>query len=220
MIFKKFLKEWKKQKFYVKLLLLFVVCGIIVYFYYSEYYSVKIELIEGKSAELKRLSDIVAENEKIASNLSLFKKDVKLLEIKLTDLMNKLPKDPNIADLLRRLAFQAQKSGLSFIKFLPNGIFQSGFYSEIVVSMNFEGTFHQMIAFFDRVSKLERIVNIKKIQLAFLQAPSIDNINLSGTSMVVSYMFNDGSQGQSGEESKSGDEANKSKRKRRIRAKL
>ena len=55
--------------------------------------------------------------------------------------------------------------GLEVIKFSPQREAIKDFYASVPVSIELEGTFHQLATFFDEVGRLSRIVNIDSITI-------------------------------------------------------
>ena len=57
-------------------------------------------------------------------------------------------------------------AGLDFLLFQPKPETAMEFYAEIPVDITVSGTYHQVAVFFDKVSNLPRIVNIRNIKMA------------------------------------------------------
>lgn len=76
-----------------------------------------------------------------------------------------LPEKEDIPSLLAGISQSGQDSGLEFVLFQPNAEVLQDFYAEIPVSINVTGEYHNVAAFFDRVSRLSRIVDIKDIEM-------------------------------------------------------
>jgi type IV pilus assembly protein PilO len=54
---------------------------------------------------------------------------------------------------------------LDVLRFKPSSEVAKGFYAEVPVDLKLTGSYHQAGAFFDAVSKMERIVNIQGLTL-------------------------------------------------------
>ncbi len=83
----------------------------------------------------------------------------------------RLPDQREIADLLSSIAGNARKSGLDITLFRQKPEVYRDFYAEVPVQMEMRGTYHDLVAFLDRVKRLDRIVNVANIQL---KKPRVD----------------------------------------------
>jgi len=76
-----------------------------------------------------------------------------------------LPEQKDVADILRRLQTLATQSSLSIQRFTPQPTVQQTLYAEVPFRLQAEGTYHNLGAFFDRISKFPRIINISEISI-------------------------------------------------------
>jgi type IV pilus assembly protein PilO len=76
-----------------------------------------------------------------------------------------LPEEKDVADILRRLQGLAAQSSLSIQRFTPQPSVQQAMYAEVPFKLQAEGTYHNLGAFFDRISKFPRIINISSINI-------------------------------------------------------
>ncbi len=76
-----------------------------------------------------------------------------------------LPEEKDVADILRRLHGLAIQSSLSIQRFTPQPPVQKTMYAEVPFKLQAEGTYHNLGAFFDRISKFPRIINISSISI-------------------------------------------------------
>jgi type IV pilus assembly protein PilO len=58
-----------------------------------------------------------------------------------------------------------KKIGLEFLLFQPMPEVRRDFYADVPVKLKVEGSFHEVATFFDRIGKLNRIVNIRNIEM-------------------------------------------------------
>ena len=68
-------------------------------------------------------------------------------------------------DILRRLQALAAQSSLSIQRFTPQPSVQQAMYAEVPFKLQAEGTYHNLGAFFDRISRFPRIINISSINI-------------------------------------------------------
>ncbi len=109
----------------------------------------QLETVKQKASELKRYQ---AEMEKAEADFRLARR--------------KLPETEEIPALLASISQSGQDTGLEFVLFQPKPEVRKDFYAEIPVAVKVVGNYHNKALFFDRVSKLSRIVNIVDIQMA------------------------------------------------------
>ena len=74
-----------------------------------------------------------------------------------------LPEKKEIPSLLTGISQAGQTSGLEFLLFQPKEEKEQKFYAEIPVSISVRGSYHNVAMFFDKVSRLFRVVNITDI---------------------------------------------------------
>jgi len=58
------------------------------------------------------------------------------------------------------------------IKFVPHSEVKRNFYAEIPVSMDIEGNYHEILTFFDKIAKEDRIINVSNI---VMKSPKISS---------------------------------------------
>ena len=100
-----------------------------------------------------------------ARRLPEFQGQVGELEGRLDSLRAVLPEEKDVADILRRIQGLAAQSNLSIQRFTPQPSVQQAMYSEVPIKLQAEGTYHNLGAFFDRISKFPRIINISNIAI-------------------------------------------------------
>ena len=95
-----------------------------------------------------------------ARQLPEFRKEVSELQGKLESLRPILPEEKDAADLLRRVHTLAVQSNLTIRGFKPQAITTRELHAEWPISLELEGTYHNLGTFLDRVSKFPRIINV------------------------------------------------------------
>jgi type IV pilus assembly protein PilO len=150
---------------YQRFLILFVIAAAIVAAFYFTVY-------EGLREEQQRLEQqresaqtVLQRNQRIANNLDAYRADYNNLLVQLEAALDELPLDKEIPTLLTKIASLAQEKGLDIVRFRPLAEVPRDFYAEVPVELRLAGSYHQAALFFDAVSKMERIVNIKGLRL-------------------------------------------------------
>jgi type IV pilus assembly protein PilO len=107
----------------------------------------------------------ILEQQRIARDLPKFREEVEYFDKKLELALLELPDKKEISDLLTSISVLAIDTGLEVVKFSPNREALQDFYATVPVSIELEGTFHQLATFFDEVGRLSRIVNVDNITI-------------------------------------------------------
>lgn len=71
-----------------------------------------------------------------------------------------------MADLLRRVQAMATESNLTIRGFTPQPVTRKDLHAEWPIGIQVEGTYHDLGAFLERVSRFPRIINVGNIQVA------------------------------------------------------
>lgn len=100
-----------------------------------------------------------------AKQIKHFENKIKKAETEFKMVKKKLPEKKEIPSLLANISQSGQDAGLEFVLFRPKSERIKDFYAEIPVSINVTGNYHHVAVFFDRVSRLPRIVNIDNIKM-------------------------------------------------------
>jgi type IV pilus assembly protein PilO len=120
--------------------------------------------------ELQKLQADLAQKRSVAANRPKLEAEIKVLEKELAAALIKLPEEKDIPKLLTQINTLGQQSGLEFLLFRPSPPVRKEFYAEGPINIRVEGQYHSLGGFLDRVSKLERIVNVSDIKIAPLAA--------------------------------------------------
>lgn len=96
------------------------------------------------------------------------KREDLILKNELKIMQEQLPSEAEIDSLLKQVSDLGGRSGLDFKLWRPSArkINASGLYSEIPVSIEVEGGYHSVGVFFDKISKMRRIINISNIRMS------------------------------------------------------
>jgi type IV pilus assembly protein PilO len=147
--------------------------------------------------EIAKLADSVeiARNEKQvkfgkAANVARLQAELVMMEAKLKEAVAQLPDRKEIPDLLANLSNKAREAGLEILLFRPRAETFQDFYAEIPVDIVVRGGFHNAVAFFNDVSKLNRIVNIDNIDF---RNPRVngDQVTMDISNLATTYRFLD-----------------------------
>jgi type IV pilus assembly protein PilO len=163
-----------------------LICGGFYYFWYSE----ALEKQRQKETRLADLQKQIRALEATANRLPEFQREVQALEARLETLKRILPPEKEMPDLMRRIQYLAAQSSLSIRKFNPAAVVNKDFYQEVPVSIDVEGTYHNMGAFLDRVSRMSRLVNMSDVKIKAQATQTLSN-TVAVTSTATTYVYLD-----------------------------
>lgn len=143
--------------------LLYLLIGLGIYFMLVQPTRDNIAASEARN---RTLTETVEEKRDIANNRDEYEKKVEERNEALARAQKELPTEAEIPELLRRVSTIGKKIGLEFLLFQPVDEIKQDFYAEVPVKLRIEGSYHEVATFFDRVGKLNRIVNIRDIQMS------------------------------------------------------
>jgi type IV pilus assembly protein PilO len=131
------------------------------YFYVSE---MSID-IETRQTRLTALRADIDRGVRTARQLPEFQAQITDLERRLETLRAVLPEEKDVADVLRRVQGLATQSNLAIQSYTPQPPKQQPMYAELPIRIVAEGRYHDLGAFFDRVSKFPRIINVSEMSI-------------------------------------------------------
>ena len=120
------------------------------------------------AAKVAQLADLNGEIERglaTARRLPEFRREVGDLQAQLDRLSVVLPEERDVADLLRRVQAMATQSNLVIRGFSPQAITTREMHAEWPIGLQLEGTYHDLGAFLERVSRFPRIINVTGITI-------------------------------------------------------
>jgi len=127
----------------------------------------KIDAIKTLEQQIAQLNNDIQINQAKARRLDELKRENAELAHQLAVLKEQLPPESEIASLLKQVSDLGIKTGLDFKLWKPSerrpGA--SGLYTEIPVDVAVAGGYHAVAAFFDRIGKLPRIVNVSSLKM-------------------------------------------------------
>ncbi len=155
------------------------------YYYYERDHRVELDSRQSQLTSLRR--DITTGLE-TAKKLPEFSAQVDDLEGRLINLRAVLPEEKDAADLLRRMQTVATQSNLTITSFKPAPVVTKDLHAEWPISLELDGTYHNLATFFDRVGKFTRIVNITGVQVKGRDRPE-PNATIEATCVATTFVL-------------------------------
>jgi type IV pilus assembly protein PilO len=123
------------------------------------------DAIATRKGELAKINQTIDRGLATAKRLPEFRREVEQLEAQLDRLQAVLPEEQDVADLLRRVQAMATQSRLTIRGFTPRPVTRRQMHAEWPIGLELEGTYHDLGAFLERVSKFPRIINVGNIKI-------------------------------------------------------
>jgi Tfp pilus assembly protein PilO len=83
-----------------------------------------------------------------------------------------VPDDKEVDGFMRMLDAEASKAGVELRRYTAKPVAAKEFYTEVPFDVELDGPYYSMLNFFDRVGKLERIVNVSGLMMASTRKPA------------------------------------------------
>jgi type IV pilus assembly protein PilO len=165
----------------------FGLLGVLVILFIWQVHIPKKTQIKELEKDIAGIQVTIKANDEKIRKLDELKAEVKSLEQKLQLLTAQLPPETEVSGLLRQIQNLVSQSGLSLKLWRPDKrrAHPSGLYEEIPINMDLTGGYHDVAMFFDRVSKLTRIVNMLNLRMGSATMSKAGNmeIKISCTAM-------------------------------------
>jgi type IV pilus assembly protein PilO len=130
---------------------------------------------EKNTAAQHALEDKIRENNELES----YRPKLKQIEQQLTELRQQLeieqrivPDEKQIDMFITMLDDEAMKAGVELRRYKAKDVKSQQYYSEVPFELELDGPYYSMLNFFDRVAKLERIVNVSELLVATTKNPA------------------------------------------------
>lgn len=161
-------------------------CGV---FYY--YYEMPARAdLDSRQQQLASLRADITKGLSTAKKLPEFRAQVSDLEIRLEGLRAVLPDEKDAADLLNRMQVVASQSSLTIKSFKPGATVTKQLHAEWPITLELEGTYHNLALFFDRVGKFTRIVNVTGVEIKGKDKPE-PNATITATCVATTFVLLD-----------------------------
>lgn len=180
-VFEKLEQLTKVQRIAIWAGVLVLLIAALVYFSYLP----NLKNIDRLRTRLAKIENELKIAKKNARELNAYRKKMQEAEEQFKIVMRALPEKEEIPTLLTGISKAGKDSGLEFILFKPTPEIEKDFYAEIPVAMQVIGDYHGVATFFENVANLNRIVNIRDIDMK----PDKENNKLLASCSAVTYKF-------------------------------
>jgi type IV pilus assembly protein PilO len=139
------------------------------------YFTVFKSQSDKNAAAEKAVQDKVRENNELES----YRPKLKDMDRQVANLKQQLeierrivPDEKQVDSFMETMDSEAQKAGVELRRYAAKPVASKEYYSEIPFDMELDGPYYSMLNFFDRVGKLERIVNVSGLLVASTKNPA------------------------------------------------
>ncbi len=134
---------------------------------------------EANATAQHALESKIRENNELES----YRPKLKQMEQQLAELKQQLeieqrivPDDKQVDGFITMLDGEAQKAGVELRRFAAKDTKSQQYYTEVPFDMELDGPYYSALNFFDRVSKLERIVNVSGLLVSTTKTPNLAKV--------------------------------------------
>jgi len=111
--------------------------------------------------------------------LQQFERDLPGLERQIASLQQQLeiqktivPDEKAAPDFMHLMQDTAASAGIEIRRYTTKPVVNREFYTEVPYEMDIDGTYYGVVNFFEKVAKLQRIINVNGLQISTVKKPS------------------------------------------------
>lgn len=110
----------------------------------------------------------------------------KKVDLAFAEALKWLPNDKEIPELLTKISELDEDANLNITNLNFKPVRKKGFYAEVPISLKIKGSYHDVAVFFEKVGKMDRIMNIQNVNMKPVKARST---TLNVTCDAITYTF-------------------------------
>ncbi len=148
-----------------KLAILLATWAVPLVLFWLLFLSPRLGEMDTMSSRLPKLRAEIITLEAKAKQIPKLNQELEIMQAILQKAMKLLPEKKDIPSVLTEISSIGNAERLEFLSFKPQPEQMRTFYAAIPVVMEFKGPFHNVVGFFDRVSRMGRIVHLKEISM-------------------------------------------------------
>ncbi|HWP83943.1 MAG TPA: type 4a pilus biogenesis protein PilO [Terriglobia bacterium] len=96
--------------------------------------------------------------------------DNRRLENQLANLRRIVPNENEVDNFIRLLQTEAATAGISLRRFTAKPVVTQQYYVEVPFEMELDGAFYEVLQFYDRLGRVERITNVSDLKMDGIQS--------------------------------------------------
>ncbi|MGH9603619.1 MAG: type 4a pilus biogenesis protein PilO [Terriglobales bacterium] len=126
----------------------------------------KYDLNEENKAKLKQMQEEIDRLRPQLAREADLDREIASYEQQLESMRKVVPDEKEADRFIRDLQEKAQEAGIIIRRYTSKPVSTREFYSELPFEVELDGRYYQVLNFFERVGRLERIVNITDVKLS------------------------------------------------------
>ncbi len=176
------------------LILVLILCAMAGLYLWRFFLPSQQELGAAQSEGIK-LENELNNSRAIARDLQKYNEQVAKLNEELRNALTQLPNEKEIPEILKTISSLGKESNLEFTLFKPRPEQPQQFFANVPIDLVALGNYHNVGIFFDKVSKLPRIINVVDFNLTRaketkdLKGKSEKDTLLKTSCMISTYRF-------------------------------
>jgi type IV pilus assembly protein PilO len=151
--------------------LVLAVAGLLTAALYFTYFKTQREANESAQKSLDAKLQENRELEPYKSKLAEIDRQLASLEQQMEIEKRIVPDEKEVDTFMKMLDGEAAKAGIELRRYTAQPTSNKEFYTEVPFEIELDGSYYSMMNFFDRVAKLERIVNVSGLLVANTKKP-------------------------------------------------
>jgi type IV pilus assembly protein PilO len=163
---KDFADKFGKLPIWQKLVFLLFIWGAGFAGYYYLVFQEQEEKIKGLDTQIRQQTSERNQLRIKVEEKAKFEKRLQELEDQRKKALTFLPDDPQTDELTIEFNRRAKQSQIRIVKLAQKSEASMGFYAKVPLLLTLEGTFHQLVIFFNLISEMKRIVNISDVKFS------------------------------------------------------
>jgi len=172
-----------------KILILVVILCVITGVYYTSVFSPQQQELNAMKKELSQLVEEVEKSKAISRDLEKYKAQVEQMNKELAVALTQLPTEKEIPEILRNISSLGKESQLEFTLFRPKPEEPQPYYAKVPIELSIVGSYHNTGAFFDKVSKQPRIINVVDFNMTKLNVKGRDEAAVRVSCLLNTYRY-------------------------------
>ena len=138
--------------------------------------------------DIQSLETSITANRRLAARLPELEEEMEAREYELLLAKMLLPEDAQERErLLAAIERLGMDVGVEFLLFQPGAEVQHDFYASREVQLRMRGEFHNLITFFDRMARLDRLVSLDRLRLQPTAVAGTGPVILNAESTIQVY---------------------------------
>jgi type IV pilus assembly protein PilO len=142
---------------------------------------------EGMKQEVAKLQTQIEQFRAMERKLPQYKRELTILQNRLNELKIVLPDEKETTEIIRQVQQFAISSQVRLKAFRPQKMVPKDVYDEWPIQMEFEGFYNSLGAFFDKVAKHSRILNVSNLNIK--RIPNSEEVRKTLTASCTTTTF-------------------------------